>query len=154
MDQPEGLSKVRMVDVSGKPATPRVARACAKVTMKPETARQIQEGKIPKGDVLATSQIAAIMAVKETAHLLPLCHPVPVENVVVNFRFDESCSLVITVEVATTSKTGVEMEALTGAAVAALCVYDMCKAVEPGMTIEQIRLEYKIGGKSGEFRRS
>jgi cyclic pyranopterin phosphate synthase len=154
MHEPKGLSRVHMVDISEKPVTRRVARALAKVAMNPETAKMIQEGKIPKGDVLATSQIAAIMAVKGTANLLPLCHPVPIENVKVDFTFDGSSSLVIAVEVASTSKTGLEMEALTGAAVAALCVYDMCKAVEPGMTIEQIALEYKAGGKSGEFRRA
>jgi cyclic pyranopterin phosphate synthase len=149
----ENLGRVFMVDVSGKSVTARMARACVTVSMRPETAEQIRAGQVPKGDVLAASQIAAIMAVKHTAAILPLCHPIPVEGVTVDFQFGRGGELRIAVEVRSSAKTGVEMEALTGAAVAALCVYDMCKALDPGITVEKLALEYKSGGKSGEYRR-
>ena len=142
----------RMVDVSGKADTNRVATAEALVRMKPETLALIQSGGVPKGDVLATARIAGIMAAKRTAELIPLCHPLPITGVAVDLSPDGDSTLQITATVRTTGKTGVEMEALTAASVAALTVYDMCKAVEKGMRIEGVRLLEKTGGKSGQWR--
>ncbi len=144
---------VKMIDVSQKPATRRMARASATVRMLPETLGQIRQGAVPKGDVLAAARLAAIMAVKRTWEIVPLCHPIPVEAVEVDFAMPKENSLVIGVEVSSTAKTGVEMEALTGAAVAALCVYDMCKGIDREMTICEITLEWKVGGLSGHFQR-
>lgn len=141
----------RMVDVSEKADTVRVATAEALVRMKPETLALIQQGGMPKGDVLATARIAGIMAAKRTPELIPLCHPLPVSGVTVDLSPDGADALVIRATVKTTGKTGVEMEALTAASVAALTVYDMCKAVEKGMRIEGIRLLEKHGGKSGDW---
>jgi cyclic pyranopterin monophosphate synthase len=144
--------KVRMVDVSAKPATERVAIARGTVAMKPATLEMIKKGETAKGDVLAVSQMAGIMAAKQTSHLIPLCHPLPITNVSVEFKLDkERSSVDITATVKTTAQTGVEMEALTAVAVAALTIYDMCKAVDRGMRIESIRLARKSGGKSGEI---
>jgi len=142
----------RMVDVSGKADTDRVAIAEALVRMKPETLALIQSGGVPKGDVLATARIAGIMAAKRTPDLIPLCHPLPITGVTLDLSPDGDSNLRITATVRTTGKTGVEMEALTAASVAALTVYDMCKAVEKGMRIEGVRLLEKTGGKSGEWR--
>ena len=142
----------RMVDVSGKADTNRVAIAEALVRMKPETLALIESGGVPKGDVLATARIAGIMAAKRTAELIPLCHPLPITGVAVDLLPDGDSTLQITATVRTTGKTGVEMEALTAASVAALTVYDMCKAVEKGMRIEGVRLLEKTGGKSGQWR--
>jgi len=142
----------RMVDVSGKADTDRVATAEALVRMKPETLALIQSGGVPKGDVLATARIAGIMAAKRTPDLIPLCHPLPITGVTLDLSPDGDSNLRITATVRTTGKTGVEMEALTAASVAALTVYDMCKAVEKGMRIESVRLLEKTGGKSGEWR--
>ncbi|MCS7237798.1 MAG: cyclic pyranopterin monophosphate synthase MoaC [Thermoguttaceae bacterium] len=144
---------MRMVDVSEKPVSRRVARAEARVSMSTDTLRMILENKLPKGNVLAAAQLTAIMAVKRTWELLPLCHPVPIEGIEVSFSTPDPQTLLIKVEVSATGKTGVEMEALTGATAAALCVYDMCKAVERGMVIREVALEYKCGGVSGEYRR-
>jgi len=144
--------KVRMVDVSAKPATERVAVAKGVVIMKPATMEMINKGEAAKGDVLAVAQMAGIMAAKQTSHLIPLCHPLPITNVSVEFKLDEErFSVDITATVKTTAQTGVEMEALTAVAVAALTIYDMCKAVDRGMRIESIRLARKSGGKSGEI---
>ncbi len=144
--------KVRMVDVSAKPATERVAIARGTVAMKPATLEMIKKGETAKGDVLAVAQMAGIMAAKQTSHLIPLCHPLPITNISVEFKLDEERSAVdITTTVKTTAQTGVEMEALTAVAVAALTIYDMCKAVDRGMRIESIRLARKSGGKSGEI---
>jgi len=144
--------KVRMVDVSAKAATERVAIARGTVAMKPATLEMIKKGEAAKGDVLAVAQMAGIMAAKQTSHLIPLCHPLPIANVSVEFKLDEERSSVdITATVKTTAQTGVEMEALTAVAVAALTIYDMCKAVDRGMRIEGIRLARKSGGKSGEI---
>ena len=144
--------KVRMVDVSAKPATERVAIAKGTVVMKPATLELIKKGETAKGDVLSVAQMAGIMAAKQTSHLIPLCHPLPITNVSVEFKLDEERSAVdITATVKTTAQTGVEMEALTAVAVAALTIYDMCKAVDRGMRIESIRLARKSGGKSGEI---
>jgi cyclic pyranopterin phosphate synthase len=144
--------KVRMVDVSAKPATERTAIAKGSVVMKPATLEMIKKGETAKGDVLAVAQMAGIMAAKQTSHLIPLCHPLPITNVSVEFKLDEERSSVdITATVKTTAQTGVEMEALTAVAVAALTIYDMCKAVDRGMRIESIRLAKKSGGRSGEI---
>ena len=144
--------KVRMVDVSAKPATERVAIAKGAVVMKPATLERIKQGEMVKGDVLAVAQMAGIMAAKQTSHLIPLCHPLPITNVSVEFKLDDERPAVeITATVKTTAQTGVEMEALTAVSVAALTIYDMCKAVDRGMRIESIRLARKSGGKSGDI---
>jgi cyclic pyranopterin monophosphate synthase len=144
--------KVRMVDVSAKPATERVAIAKGTVVMKTATLEMIKKGEMAKGDVLSVAQMAGIMAAKQTSHLIPLCHPLPITNVSVEFKLDEErATLDITATVKTTAQTGVEMEALTAVAVAALTIYDMCKAVDRGMRIENMRLARKSGGKSGEI---
>jgi len=154
---PGGLSHLdasgaaRMVDVSAKADTVRVATAEATVRMQPATLALIQQGGMPKGDVIATARIAGIMAAKRTPELIPLCHPLPVSGVTVQLEAGGDDALVIRATVKTTGKTGVEMEALTAASVAALTVYDMCKAVEKGMRIESVRLLEKHGGKSGDW---
>jgi cyclic pyranopterin phosphate synthase len=140
----------RMVDITGKADTARVAVAKGVVKLQPETFRLISQGGIAKGDVLSVAQLAGIMATKKTPDLIPLCHPLLIGNVDIEFSPDESSSTIeITATVASTGKTGVEMEALTATAVAALTIYDMCKAVDRGMRIENIRLVRKSGGKSG-----
>jgi len=140
----------RMVDVTGKADTNRVAVAKGLVRMQPATFRLIRQGGISKGDVLAVAQLAGIMAAKKTPDLIPLCHPILISSVNIEFQPDEKQSAVeITATVESTGKTGVEMEALTATAVAALTIYDMCKAVDRGMKIENIRLVRKSGGKSG-----
>ncbi len=139
-----------MVDVSAKPATDRSATARARVTMRPETAAMIREGTAKKGDVLGVARIAGIMAAKRTADLIPLCHPLPITAVTLELTAGEA-AVDIAATVRTTGQTGVEMEALTAASVAALTVYDMCKAVDRGMRIEAVRVVHKSGGKSGEF---
>jgi len=144
---------VRMVDVGAKPITARRARASAVVRMAPETLAMIADRRVAKGDVCQVARLAAILAAKRTAELIPLCHPVPLECVEVEFEFRPPERLAIYVEARVESKTGVEMEALTGAAVAGLTVYDMCKSVDRTMVIESIQLEEKSGGRSGDFRR-
>jgi cyclic pyranopterin phosphate synthase len=140
----------RMVDVTAKADTERVAVARGLVRMQPATFRLITRGGIAKGDVLTTAQLAGIMAAKKTPELIPLCHPLLIGNVAIEFSLDEDASTIeISATVASTGKTGVEMEALTATAIAALTVYDMCKAVDRGMKIENIRLVRKSGGKSG-----
>ena len=149
------MSEIRMVDISEKPTTFRTATASATVRMSPQTAEMIAEGKIPKGDVIAAAQIAAYFAIKRTPDLLPLCHPIPISGADVKIDLRPEEGLVrIEVTVKCNAQTGAEMEALTGAAVAALTVYDMCKGVEPGIVIERVQLERKSGGKSGEWSRS
>jgi cyclic pyranopterin phosphate synthase len=144
---------VHMVGVGQKPDTERVAVARGQVHMRPETLRLISEGGIPKGDVLAVAQVAGIMAAKRTADLIPLCHPLLLTKIDVAFRIDEATSTIeITATVRNRGKTGVEMEALTAVSVAALTIYDMAKAVEKTMTIDNLRLVYKRGGKSGEWK--
>jgi len=140
----------RMVDISQKPDTQREAVARGRVRMQPSTFELIKRGGVAKGDVLAVAQLAGIMAAKQTANLIPLCHPLLLGDVKVEFALDEANSMVdITATVKSIGKTGVEMEALTATAVAALTIYDMCKAVDRGMQIESIRLLRKSGGKSG-----
>jgi cyclic pyranopterin phosphate synthase len=142
-----------MVDVSAKADTVRVATARGRVSMQAETLALIVEGRMPKGDVLAVARVAGIMAAKPTPDLVPRCHPLPISGVEVELTPDgQSPGIEIEATVRTTGKTGVEMEALTAVSVAALTVYDMCKAVERGMRIEGIRLVAKSGGKSGDFR--
>ena len=143
----------RMVDVSAKDVTTREATARGRILMQPETLAMIVEGRAPKGDVLATARIAGIMAAKRTHELIPLCHPLPVSGVVVDLSPAASGDAVeIEATVRVTGQTGVEMEALTAVSVAALTVYDMCKAVERGMRIEGIQLVAKSGGRSGDYR--
>jgi cyclic pyranopterin phosphate synthase len=157
-DTSGGLSHIddsgaaRMVDVGGKPAARREARASGTVRMLPATLELLRSGKAAKGDVLAVARIAGIGAAKETWRLIPLCHQVPLDRVSVDFAFDGGDRLRIEAEAAATARTGVEMEALAAVAGAALTVYDMLKAADPGMTIEEIRLEEKRGGKS-DYRR-
>ena len=146
--------QARMVDVTPKPETERLAIAAGEVVMKPETLRLIREGNVKKGDVLGVARVAGIMAAKRTHELIPLCHPLLLTKVDVDFRFDEEASKIeIQATVKTRGQTGVEMEALTAVSVAALTIYDMAKAVEKTMRIENIRLLRKEGGKSGTFIR-
>lgn len=143
--------QARMVDVSAKNPTRREAEASAFVVLKPEVLKALPEN--PKGDPLEVARLAGIMAAKRTPDLIPLCHPLPLSHVDVTMRLCEN-GVAITAQVATTASTGVEMEALTAASVAALTVYDMCKAVDKGIEIRQIALEHKTGGKSGDYIRA
>ena len=141
-----------MVDVSGKPVTARTATARARVVMEAATLAMIQAGSAKKGDVLGVARLAGIMGAKRTAELIPLCHPLPITSVTVELEADAAGPAVeIAATVKTTGQTGVEMEALTAASVAALTVYDMCKAVDRSMRIEGLRVVFKAGGKSGVF---
>lgn len=147
--------KARMVDVSAKADTDRVAVAKGSVIMAPETLKLIQDGGAKKGDVLAVAQLAGIMAAKRTSELIPLCHPLPLTSVEVRLECDAARNAVdITATCRTTGKTGVEMEALTAVSVAALTVYDMCKAADRAMVLTDIRLQHKSGGKSGSYDRA
>ena len=142
----------RMVDVGGKEPTAREAVAMGSVHMKPETLRLITQGQVQKGDVLSVARVAGVMAAKRTSELIPLCHPIPLDQVTVDLEPDAAASAVhITATARTTAKTGVEMEAMTAVAVAALTVYDMCKSVDRGIRVEAIRLVSKRGGKSGDI---
>ncbi len=142
------MEPIRMVDVSLKALTEREAVAKGLVVMKTETLSMIKDGKMPKGDVLATAQVAGIMAAKQTSLIIPMCHPLMLDEVRVEFSLSQQ-SVEITATVKCTGKTGVEMEALTAVTASALTIYDMCKMVERGITIENIRLIKKSGGKSG-----
>ena len=142
----------RMVDVAAKPETHRVAVATGSIRMRPQTFELVRSGTAKKGDVLGVARVAAIQAAKKTSDLVPLCHPVPLTSVAVEFSLDRENSRVdcrATVEC--TARTGVEMEALTAVQVALLTIYDMCKAVDRGMTMESIRVVEKHGGKSGSY---
>ncbi|BAY39318.1 molybdenum cofactor biosynthesis protein C [Nostoc sp. NIES-2111] len=148
----DAQGQAQMVDVSGKTATVREAVAAGQVRMRPETLVAIQSGNTPKGDVLATARIAGIMAAKQTANLIPLCHPLPLQKVTVEITADPQLpGYQIQATVKTKAETGVEMEALTAVSVAALTLYDMAKALEKSMQIEAIRLVSKTGGKSGDY---
>ncbi len=140
----------RMVDVSGKEVTKRVAMAQAIVTMQPETLEKIRQNELAKGDALGVARVAGVLAAKRTDELVPLCHSLPLSDVSVDFEFGDG-QLVIRTSATTLAQTGVEMEALTAATVAALTVYDMAKAVDKRMTIESVHLVSKTGGKSGDF---
>ena len=142
--------KARMVDVSGKDATRRVATAQAVVTMQPETLHKIRQNELAKGDALAVARIAGILAAKRVDELIPLCHSLPLSDVSVDFEFGDE-QLLITTSATTIAPTGVEMEALTAATVAALTIYDMAKAADKRMTIGEVHLVSKTGGKSGDF---
>ena len=144
--------RAKMVDVGWKPVTDREAVARGSVQMQPETLRLIVAGQVKKGDVFTIAQLAGIMGAKRTAELIPLCHPLPLNKVDVELEADEAnCRVNITATASTSGKTGVEMEALTAVTVAALSVYDMCKAVDRGMQIGQVRLVSKRGGQSGDI---
>jgi len=142
-----------MVDISQKTDTERVAIASGAVIMQPGTLEMIRSGEVKKGDVLAVARLAGIMAAKKTSDLIPLCHPLPLTSAKIDFEFVDENTLKIVAETKTTYATGVEMEALTAASVAALTIYDMCKAVDRAMVIGEIKLEKKSGGRSGEFNR-
>ena len=142
-----------MVDVGKKEATERVATASAKVRLQPETLALITQGEIKKGDVFATARVAGILAAKRTPDLIPLCHPIPLTSVTVDISAHAPDQVWISATARTTYQTGVEMEALTAASLAALTIYDMCKAVDRGMQIFDLQLEHKSGGKSGEYQR-
>ena len=146
--------RARMVDVGEKPVTHRACVARGVVRMNPDTLARIAEGRIPKGDVLATARIAGIQAAKRTGEWIPLCHPLPLDAVVVELEPDPADACVrIEARVETHARTGVEMEALVAVSAAALTLYDMCKAVDRAMTVEGVRLVSKRGGKSGDWRR-
>jgi len=145
--------RARMVDVSGKEETARVAIARGKVLMKPETLNRIRSGLIAKGDVLAVAQVAGIMAAKQTSQLIPMCHPLAITGAKLSFKLVEPGEIEIEACVKVYGKTGVEMEALTAVSVAGLTIYDMCKAIDKTMTIGDICLVEKQGGKSGHFVR-
>lgn len=156
---PEGLTHFdesghpRMVDVSQKQETKRIAVAQSRIRMQPETKARIMDHGFDKGDVLAIAQLAGIMAAKKTSEWIPLCHPILLTQVEVRSAFEEDSVLCIEATVGTTYKTGVEMEALTACSAAALTVYDMCKSMDRSMVIEGIQLVFKSGGKSGTFDR-
>ena len=141
----------RMVDVGGKPETARSATATGRIRMSPPALAAIREGSGPKGDVLAAARIAGIMAAKKTGELIPLCHPLALDAVTVDFAFEED-GLRATARAALTGRTGVEMEAMTATAIALLTIYDMAKALDKGMVVEEVRLLEKTGGKSGDWR--
>lgn len=144
--------RVAMVDTSAKEPTVRRALASARVLMSAETLEAVRAHRTPKGDPLETARLAGIMAAKRTAELIPLCHPLPLTHIEVRAEVEDA-SIYIEAEAATRAETGVEMEALTAATVAALTVYDMCKALDKEMTITDVRLERKTGGKSGDYER-
>ncbi|MBF0480271.1 MAG: cyclic pyranopterin monophosphate synthase MoaC [Desulfovibrionaceae bacterium] len=145
--------RARMVDVGGKAATRRMAVARATVVMNPETYSLLAARALPKGDALGAARLAGIMAAKKAAELIPLCHPLPLTHADVDFSFDApAATVVVTARAATEAATGVEMEAMTAAAVAALTLYDMCKAVQKDIVIGEVRLLFKSGGKSGPFQ--
>ncbi len=147
--------KARMVDVSEKPTTERIATARATVTMAAATFSRLVDKSLEKGDVLEVARLAGIMGAKRTSELIPLCHPLPLSAVTVEFELrDEAAAVDIEVTVKTTAKTGVEMEAMTGAAVSALTIYDMCKSVDRSITVSDLRLIHKAGGASGTYTAS
>jgi cyclic pyranopterin phosphate synthase len=141
----------RMVDLGAKPETARRAVASGRITMSAEALAAIREGNAPKGDVLGTARLAGIMAAKRTGELIPLCHPLALDAVNIDFAYEEG-AIRATATASLTGKTGVEMEALTAASIALLTIYDMAKAIDKGMVIEGVRLIAKSGGKSGEWK--
>jgi cyclic pyranopterin phosphate synthase len=144
--------RVRMVDTSAKALTLRRAVASARVLMSPDTLDALKSRRTPKGDPLETARLAGIMAAKRTSELIPLCHPLPLTHIDVRANVNDD-GVCLEAEVATNAQTGVEMEALTAVSIAALTVYDMCKALDKGIRITEVRLESKTGGKSGDYRR-
>jgi cyclic pyranopterin phosphate synthase len=147
----DAAGNAAMVDVSPKAETPRLARARARIVMRPETLALIREGRAGKGDVLGVARVAGIMAAKRTHELIPLCHPLLISKVAVEFELAPPDAIEVEASVSLTGRTGVEMEALTAASIAALTIYDMVKAVDRGMRIESLRVVHKEGGKSGRF---
>ncbi len=143
---------LKMADITRKPITLREAKAQGRIYLKSETIRMIRNKKIPKGDVLNVAQCAGILAAKRTDELIPLCHPLPLEHVGIEFKLEKN-SILITVIAKTESKTGIEMEAMTACAISALTIYDMCKFRDRGAVISQIKLIQKKGGKSGDYKR-
>lgn len=144
----------RMVDVAAKPETDRMARARARVRMAPSTLAKIEAGQLGKGDVLGVARLGGITGAKQTSMLIPLCHPVRISAVAIDFEIDPQLpGVVVEARVDAVDRTGPEMEAMIAASSAALTIYDMCKAIDRGMVIEQVRLERKSGGKSGDFER-
>jgi cyclic pyranopterin phosphate synthase len=143
--------QARMVDVGGKPETARSATATGRIRMSAQALAAVRDGSGPKGDVLAVARIAGIMAAKKTGELIPLCHPLALDAVTIEFVFEED-AVRVTARASLTGRTGVEMEALTAASLALLTVYDMAKALDKGMVIEGVRLLEKTGGKSGDWR--
>ena len=142
-----------MVDVSDKPVTHRTATATGSIQVSPEIMAAVKSGNVKKGDVLGVARVAGIMGVKRTSELIPMCHPLPIQKCSVDFETDEDAGVIrVFCTVKTEGKTGVEMEALTAVSVAALTIYDMCKAVQKDMRIENIRLLSKSGGKSGDYQ--
>ncbi len=151
----DASGNARMVDVSAKEATTREAQAAGEVLLSAEAYSLVRSGDMNKGDVLGVARIAGIMAAKKVDSLIPLAHPLNIDNAAVDFSFDDAqCAITISATVRISGKTGVEMEALTAVALAALTIYDMCKAVDKNMTIDNIRLIKKTGGKSGLYRRT
>ncbi|HEU4960941.1 MAG TPA: cyclic pyranopterin monophosphate synthase MoaC [Sphingomonas sp.] len=146
----DAAGAARMVDVGDKAVTAREAVACGRIAMSADAARAIRDGSVAKGDVLAVARVAGIMAAKKTAELIPLCHPLPLSRVAIDLAPDET-GVTVTATAATEARTGVEMEALTAASAALLTIYDMAKAIDKRMTIENLRLIRKTGGKSGDF---
>jgi cyclic pyranopterin phosphate synthase len=144
----------RMVDVGAKPITSRTARASGRVRMQPATLELVRQGKLAKGDVLEVARLAGIMAAKRTSEWIPLCHTLALDSVEIAFDFHGADQLSILATTRATARTGVEMEALVAVNAAALTIYDMCKAVDRGMVIEEVQLEEKSGGKSGHYRRT
>ncbi len=144
--------RMRMVDTSEKTNTARRATASANVLMLPETVAELREHRSPKGDPLEAARLAGIMAAKKTGDLIPLCHPLPLTHIEVRAQLNDN-GVYLEADVATNAQTGVEMEALTAVSIAALTIYDMCKAIEKGIQITDVRLERKSGGKSGDYRR-
>ena len=150
----DALHPIRMIDVGGKPVTLRTARASAVLRAQPETIRRIRAGELEKGDAIATARLAAIMAAKRTSDVVPLCHPLPLDAVEATIGFAEPDAVVIETVVRATARTGVEIEALVAASAAALAIYDMCKSIDPGMTIERVQLQEKTGGVRGDYVRA
>ena len=150
----DDAGRAHMVDVSAKAETVREATARGRIVMQPETLALVERGAMEKGDVLAVAQVGGIMAAKQTGSLIPMCHPLPITGVDLRFRFDHEASAIeIEATARIVGKTGVEMEALTAVSVAALTIYDMCKAVDKAMVISEVCLIRKSGGKSGDFIR-
>ena len=147
----DSRGQARMVDVGGKPETARSAAATGRIRMSAEALAAVRDGSGPKGDVLAAARIAGIMAAKKTGELIPLCHPLALDAVTVEFAFEEG-AIRATARASLTGKTGVEMEAMTATAIALLTIYDMAKAIDTGMVVEEVRLLEKTGGKSGPWR--
>ena len=146
------IGGIKMINISKKPATLREALAQAHIRLKPRTLDLIQEKKIPKGDILTVAQCAGILAAKKVDELIPLCHPLPLEHVGISFKLEDD-GIIILARCKTRSKTGVEMEAMIACSIAALTIYDMCKSIDRGAVIEEIKLMEKKGGKSGHYER-